>query len=65
MAYLNDLINNGFVNVGKCDFLSEEFHVHRGEGLAVRLSLPLRKLCEKENSNIVKKIYKTIMLKCF
>lgn len=47
-SYLNNLIDNGFVNVGECDFLSEEFHVHRGQGLAGRMGPPFGKLSATE-----------------
>lgn len=42
--YLDKLVNLGFVNVDKCNFLSEELHIHRGQGLARRISPPLIKL---------------------
>lgn len=46
MHYLDNLINNGFVKVDKCHFLSEELHIDGGQGLAGRLSPPIRKLCK-------------------
>lgn len=52
MLYLNNLIDDGFVNVGKCNFLSKEFHIHRGQGLAGRMSPPVRKLREEESSKL-------------
>ena len=50
MLYLNDLINNSFVDVGKCNFLSKELHVQRAQGLAGRISPPIRKLSGKNTT---------------
>lgn len=55
--YLNNLINNGFVEVGKRDFLSKELHIHRGQWLVVTIIPPIRKLCGEENSKLNIRFY--------
>lgn len=44
MVYLNQLIKNCLVNVGKCDFLSKQLHIYGGQWFPRRRSPPPRKL---------------------
>lgn len=43
-SYCNDLVNQGFVNVGKSNFLSKELDIDGGQRCTVRQRLPLREL---------------------
>lgn len=47
----NGLINQGFVNVGKGNFLSEELDIDGGQRLAVGQRPPLRELWTEETHN--------------
>ena len=52
-SYRNGLIDQGFVNVGKGNFLSKELDIDRGQRTAVWQGPPLRELWTEETYNRV------------
>lgn len=47
-SYCNGLFNEGFVNVGKSNFLSKELDIERSQRCTDRPTLPLRKLWKQD-----------------